>query len=97
MTVVAWLLSRFRMGVTHPVAVMWSANLVAALLFGASHLTASNTPTLGFVAFILGANGIVGLLCGWLFWRKGLIAAMTAHAAFNLVLKVLLPALHFFG
>lgn len=67
MTVVAWLLSRFRMGVTHPVALVWSANGVAALMFG------------------------------WLFWRKGLIAAMTAHAIFDLVLKVRLPALHFFG
>ena len=36
-------------------------------------------------------------MCGWLFWRRGLIAAMTAHAVFDLVLKVLLPALGFFG
>lgn len=99
MTVVVWLLSRFRMGVTHPVAIVWIANCVAALLFGAAHLRLIGTgaATLGVVAFILGANGIVGLMCGWLFWRKGLIAAMTAHAVFDLVLKVLLPAFHLFG
>jgi hypothetical protein len=99
MTVVAWLLTRFRMGLTHPVVVVWSANCVAAILFGASHLPliSRGAATPAVVAFILGVNGIVGLMCGWLFWRKGLIAAMTAHAVFDLVLKVLLPALGFFG
>ncbi len=99
MTVVAWLLSRFRMGATHPVVVVWSANLVAAILFGAAHLPriSAGAATPAAVAFVLGGNGIVGLMCGWLYWRKGLIAAMTAHAMFDLVLYVLLPALGFFG
>lgn len=99
MTIVAWLLSRFRMCVTHPVALVWSANGIAALLFGASHLPliATGAATPAVVGYVIGVNGIVGLMCGWLFWRKGLIAAMTAHAIFDLVLKVLVPALVFFG
>lgn len=98
MTIVAWLLSRV-CPASHPVALVWSANCVAALLFGAAHLplVGAGAATPAVVAYILGVNGIVGLICGWLFWRKGLIAAMTAHAIFDLVLKVLLPALHFVG
>jgi membrane protease YdiL (CAAX protease family) len=33
----------------------------------------------------------VGLACGWLYWRKGLLAAMLAHATVDLVLKVAMP------
>ena len=38
------------------------------------------------VSFILLVNGGVGLLCGWLFWTRGIEAAMACHVAIDLVL-----------
>lgn len=37
-------------------------------------------------------NGIAGLLFGWLYWRRGLEAAVIAHFATDIVLHVLLPS-----
>jgi len=94
MTVLAWLFSRvFRVP---GAAAVWGGNIVAAVLFGAAHLpiaAALGGLTPPTVTFVFAANGLVGVVCGWLYWRKGLLAAMTAHASFDLVLKVLLPAL----
>ena len=41
--------------------------------------------------FIFVGNGTPGLVFGWLYWRRGLIAAMLAHFGLDLVLKVLIP------
>lgn len=78
-------------------AIVWSANLLAALAFGAAHFPLARsllTLTPPIVTFVLVANGFVGLLCGWLYWRRGLFAAMIAHATTDLVMKVVLPHLH---
>ncbi len=61
----------------------WAANIVAAALFGLGHLPAALklfpfTPAL-FAHVMLG-NGVAGLVFGWLFRRRGLEAAMIAHA-----------------
>jgi hypothetical protein len=62
----------------------WLANLLAALLFGAGHLPAANAlagPLGAFgTVYILAGNSLAGLVCGWLFKRRGLEAAMIAHA-----------------
>jgi len=69
---------------------LWSANVVAALVFGALHF--ANVHLVGLtlnpvvVSFILLVNGGVGLLCGWLFWTRGIEAAMACHVAIDLVL-----------
>jgi membrane protease YdiL (CAAX protease family) len=34
-------------------------------------------------------NAVVGVLFGWLYWRRSLEAAMVAHAAFHLPLVAL--------
>ena len=34
--------------------------------------------TIGIAATLLG-NTLVGIVCGWLFWQRGLIAAIVAH------------------
>jgi membrane protease YdiL (CAAX protease family) len=69
---------------------LWTANAVAALVFGALHF--GNVFALGIhfdlvVALsVLGLNGAFGLLCGWLYATRGLEAAMAAHTACDLVL-----------
>jgi hypothetical protein len=77
--------------------VVWIANLLAALAFGAMHLPqafgliGSST---AMIVFVLAGNGVPGLVFGWLYWRRGLFAAMVAHLSLDLVLKVIVPLLH---
>jgi len=69
---------------------LWSANGLAALVFGALHF--GNVFALGLhfdlgvALVVLALNGAVGLLCGWLYWTRGIEAAMVAHTAVDLVL-----------
>jgi len=76
-------------------AVLWIANLLFALAFGAAHLPAAET--LGWpinpliVTRTLVLNGVGGLVLGWLFWTFGLETAMLAHFFGDVVLYTLLP------
>ena len=74
-------------------AVFWIANVLAAVLFGLGHLPATSlvvplTPLVVTRAVIL--NGLIGVVCGWLYWKRGLEAAMISHFSADLVLHVLL-------
>lgn len=76
--------------------IMWTANLLAAVLFGLGHLPATAallplTPLVVTRALVL--NGLAGLVFGWLYWRKDLLAAIVAHFSADLVLHVLAPML----
>jgi CAAX prenyl protease-like protein len=68
---------------------LWLANILAAVVFGLSHLPATAaltklTPLLIARAILL--NGILGVAAGYLFWRYGIEAAMLAHFTADLVL-----------
>jgi len=74
-------------------AVIWIANILAAVLFGLGHLPATAllvplTPIVITRAVIL--NGLIGIVCGWLYWKHGLEAAMLSHFSADLILHVLL-------
>lgn len=63
--------------------VVWVANILTGLLLGAFHLRA--TVKLGlqsplWIVITLAFHTIIGSGCGWLYWRKGLEAAMLANA-----------------
>ena len=95
MTIVAWLLIRVRAGSGLTPSIARVAITVAAVAFGAMHLpqlAAAGAATGVGVAATLAGNMLVGVLCGWLYWRHGLLAAMFAHFFVDLVLHVL-PAL----
>jgi len=73
--------------------VYWAANILAAVLFGLGHLPATAllvpiTPLIIFRAILL--NGLIGVACGWLYWKRGLESAMIAHFSADLILHVLL-------
>jgi len=76
-------------------AVLWTANIIFALSFGAAHLPTA--ATLGWpintliVTRTLVLNGIGGLILGWLFWTFGLETAMLAHFITDVILYTLLP------
>ena len=72
--------------------VFWIANILAAVLFGLGHLPATAmiiplTPLVITRAIVL--NGLGGIAFGYLYWKRGLEAAMIAHFAADIVLHVL--------
>ena len=76
--------------------VFWIANILAAVLFGLAHLPATATflpltPLVITRAILL--NGIGGVIFGWLYWRRGLEAAMLAHFSADIVLHVLFASI----
>lgn len=71
--------------------IVWSAIVIAAVVFGVSHLPFTSlltaiTPLIILRAVVL--NGIVGILCGRLYVLFGIEAAMAAHAAAHFPLQV---------
>lgn len=75
---------------------VWLAIILISILFGLGHLpmTARFTEITSIVvlrAIIL--NGIAGITFGWLYWKKGLEAAMISHFTTDIVLHVILPSL----
>jgi hypothetical protein len=67
---------------------------LAALLVAAIHIPQSLLlfdPSVSLLVFIFLGNGLPGLVFGWLYWRRSLMAAMVAHFGLDLVLKVFMP------
>jgi membrane protease YdiL (CAAX protease family) len=88
-----WLLRRFQ-GRT---AALWTANVAAALAFGAGHLgttlyltealsIAALSPVLLAEVFVL--NGFIGVLAGWRYMKDGLVAASGVHFWTDVVFHV---------
>lgn len=74
----------------------WSVNLLVAIAFGAAHLPFAAklhalTPEL--VTIVIALNALVALGFGWLYWSRGLEAAMLAHFSADIILHVIGPAL----
>jgi len=74
-------------------AVIWTANILAAVLFGLGHLPAL-APLVPLTPLVIARtvvlNGLLGIIFGWLYWKRGLEAAMISHFSADLVLHVLL-------
>jgi hypothetical protein len=95
MTVLVWCAARL-LGHqdTRPV-VAWSVIAITSLGFGMAHLPQLMSYGAGSpfaIAGTLFGNGVVGILYGWCYWRRSLVAAMIAHFSVDVVLHVL-PAL----
>ncbi len=93
-----WRVGQRGTGVATP-GVLWGGNIVAALLFGVGHLPALAAYGVAYtvpmvVAVVLG-NALAGIIFGWLYWRKGLEAAILAHAGTHLITVLIsLPLLN---
>lgn len=79
---------------------IWTAIILVAFIFGLGHLPATvqalDLPAFSALSWILITraillNGMVGILCGWLYWKKGLEYAMVCHFTVDLGLHVILP------
>ena len=72
-----------------PAWALWTGLVASSGLFAVGHLPVlyfllPNPPD-WFVALAVVANFIPGMLFGWLYWRRGLEAAMMAHALAHLL------------
>lgn len=73
---------------------IWISIIVSSILFGLGHLGITSdltaiTPVVILRAILL--NGVAGVICGWLYWKKGLESAMIAHFSADIVLHVITP------
>lgn len=91
MTLIVWVLAKmFRKQQGVKLWIYWAGIIGAAVLFGIGHFPAVQqmfgeiTPILFVRTIIL--NGVIGLLCGYLYWKKGLEYAMIAHAVGDIIL-----------
>jgi hypothetical protein len=66
------------------------AIVVSAVVFGMGHLPIASmlagSLTMPLVVYVITANSIFGIVAGFLYWKKGLEAAMIAHISAHLVL-----------
>lgn len=94
LSLLAWLgskISHTADGKPTPV-VMWISIMIAGLIFGIGHLPSAAvmgielTPL--FIVRSLVLNG-VGILYGWLYWKRGLESAMLAHFSTDLAVHVI--------
>jgi hypothetical protein len=91
---IAWLLSSGwrAAGPAATDGMAWSAIVIMAVVFGLGHLPAARAVagriTSLIVARALILNGAIAVLCGWLFWRFGIEAAVLAHFTADIVYHV---------
>lgn len=85
MSLLAWLLWRVCQrgeGALSP-AMAWTAIIASAVVFGIGHLPAASALlgglNLPLMLYIIAANAAFGLVAGYLFWKRGLEAAILAH------------------
>lgn len=96
MTALVWLGTRLVRRTTPGAGAVWTANLLAALLFGAIHIPQAVLfygPSTLVASYTILGNAIPGMVFGWLYWRYGLVTAIISHFAADVVLKCILPLL----
>lgn len=83
---------------TRPVAAAWVSIIISTGLFALGHMPAVYgavpDPSASLFAYVMLGNSIGGLIFGWLYWKKGLEAAMIAHIMAHVVMvtsEMLLP------
>jgi membrane protease YdiL (CAAX protease family) len=95
MTILAWILVRVRGDTRLKPGSAWAAIILASVVFSLIHLpqlaAAGAASWAGVLGTIFG-NTLVGIIFGWLYWRRSLVAAIAAHFSVDLVLHVF-PAL----
>jgi hypothetical protein len=73
-----------------PASYCVGAIVISSVIFGIGHLPIVAALGAGFtipiVAYVIVANSIFGLIAGYLYWRKGLEAAIIAHMSAHLVI-----------
>ena len=92
LTLLAWAMWRvFQKGRGTPRSSYFvSAIVISAVIFGVGHLPLAaalgSGMTVPIVLYVVAANSVFGLIAGYLYWRKGLEAAIMAHMVAHVVI-----------
>lgn len=93
-TLIYFLVSRcLKIQESNRTIVLWCVNIFIALIFGIAHLPAVFklvSPSAFEIFRVLFLNGIAGLVFGWLYWTRGLWAAIGAHFVTDLMIHAFL-------
>ena len=91
MTILVWVITRLSPQKKANPRILWSVIIAISIVFGMAHLPqlASYGAASPFAVFgtIVG-NTVVGVLYGWLYWKRSLIAAIIAHFAVDVAIHV---------
>jgi len=100
MSLFVWIISKTikTKNITFHSTAIWLAIILSSLFFGLGHLPATAaiitlTPLVVVRALVL--NGVGGIVFGWLFWKKGLEAAMISHFVADVMLHVVFVELFY--
>lgn len=81
MTLVVWLILKITKN-DSPL-IYWAGIILASILFAFGHFpivfNAIQNPTILLLIYVLIGNSIAGMFFGWLYWKKGLEAAIIGH------------------
>jgi hypothetical protein len=92
MTLLVWIGWRiFSQGQSEPSTFCFVAAIaLSAFLFGLGHLPLAfvlgTQVTISVITYVIVGNSVFGLIAGYLYWRKGLEAAMIAHMLVHVVM-----------
>jgi membrane protease YdiL (CAAX protease family) len=96
MTLFVWILSKIKKTQEKQPTniIIWISIILSSILFGIGHLPITGGVTAITLAVVLRAillNGVVSVIFGWLYWKKGLESAMIAHFSGDIVIHVMTP------
>ncbi len=90
MTLLVWLAFKITKNLND--LTYWVGIVLASLLFAIGHFptvfSVVANPSASFLTYIMVGNSIAGLFFGWLYWRKGLEAAIIAHIMTHVVMMM---------
>ena len=82
MTLVVWIVFKLTKRLNN--TAYWIGIVLSTVLFAVGHFpvvfAAVSNPSTLLLSYILIGNSVGGLIFGWLYWKKGLEAAIIAHA-----------------
>lgn len=95
MTILVWLASKIFNQESPSPTIIWSILVMVSFVFGMAHfphLASQDAANPAAMFGTLSGNVAVSIFYGWLFWKRGLLAAMIAHFSVDLGIHAL-PAL----
>ncbi|MGG4495658.1 CPBP family intramembrane glutamic endopeptidase [Brevibacillus reuszeri] len=88
MSTLVWSMNKW-LAISDANLVNWLAIAMSSMLFALIHLPGAQQTvgklTLPLLTYAISANFIVGICCGWLFWKSGLLSAIICHILFHIV------------
>jgi len=91
MTLFVWVISKLSKKLNDPI--YWIGIALSTILFALGHFPVAfasvSAPSLTLLTYILIGNSVGGIVYGWLYWKKGLEAAIIAHMFTHLAIVLL--------